>query len=126
MDAKLHCQECQQELGRGRSDRKFCDELCRNAYHNKQKIFESKETKRVRLILNKNRRILRTLLKNEREKVIATERLLRLGYDFDYLTHRKLSATYQYEYTYCFDYGYRVVKEGTLKVVKAFAFREDR
>ena len=125
METAPTCLECKGPLGNGRPDRKFCDENCRNAYHNKQKIFKSKETKKVRLALNKNRRILKNILRKESELVVKRDKLLKQGYEFDYHTHHRISKIKQYEYTFCFDYGYRYVTADSVKVVKAFTYKED-
>ncbi len=121
----LLCPQCKKGMGRGRSDRKFCSQDCRNAYHNEQKVFESKETRKIRLALNKNRKILRRVLKNESELVVKRERLLKLGYEFDYHTHYRTSKVKQYQYVFCFDYGFRDVTAETVKVVKAFTYKEE-
>jgi hypothetical protein len=119
------CPQCKEPMGKGRPDRKFCDADCRNAYHNKQKIFESKETKKIRLALSRNRKILRSILRDESELIVKREKLLKLGFEFEYHTHHRISKVKQYEYTFCFDYGYRDVTTGTVKIVKAFTYKDD-
>ena len=58
---------------------------------------------------------------------ISKERLLKEGFEFGYHTHFKNSKFKGYQYTFCFDYGYRIVdeKKGTYKVVKAFEYKEE-
>lgn len=119
------CLQCQKPMGQGRPDRKFCDADCRNTYHNKQKIFESKETKKIRLALSRNRKILKSILMDESELIVKREKLLKLGFEFEYHTHHRISKVKQYDYTFCFDYGYRTVTPDIFKVVKAFTYKDD-
>lgn len=119
------CPECKEPMGKGRPDRKFCSPDCRNNHHNKQKIFESKETKKIRLTLSRNRKILRSILKDESELTVKRKKLLKQGFEFEYHTHHRISKVKQYEYTFCFDYGYRDVTTDTVKVVKAFTYKDD-
>ena len=77
------------------------------------------------MALNKNRRILKNILRKESELVVKRDKLLKQGYEFDYHTHHRISKIKQYEYTFCFDYGYRYVTADSVKVVKAFTYKED-
>ena len=128
MDAtERNCKQCGQpiNLSVGRKDRLFCNEICKNRYHNEQIYEEQQEVKRIQLILKKNRRILKKMFTRKDRDLIAKERLLKEGYEFDYHTHFVISKTKQYPYTFCFDYGYRKVNEELFKVVKAFSYTED-
>jgi endogenous inhibitor of DNA gyrase (YacG/DUF329 family) len=55
------CKYCDQliDLSKGRRDRQFCDERCKNAYHNKIAFEEEKEAKRINKILKKNRDVIK-------------------------------------------------------------------
>ena len=118
------CKYCDKpiDLSKGRRDRQFCDERCKNAYHNKNAFEEEKEVKRINKILKKNREILKSM--NARKEV-TKERLLKAGFDFTYFTHHKFTIHYHYQYTFCYDYGYRAVKPESYKVVKAFEEKEE-
>jgi predicted nucleic acid-binding Zn ribbon protein len=50
---------------KGRIDKKFCDDYCRNVYNNQLKLDENAFVRQVTTILKKNRRILSELLGNE-------------------------------------------------------------
>jgi endogenous inhibitor of DNA gyrase (YacG/DUF329 family) len=122
------CKYCDQviDLSKGRRDRQFCDERCKNAYHNKIAFEEEKEAKRINKIMKKNREILKTMSTRKDKDEISRERLLKAGFDFTYYTHHKFTIHHNYQYTFCYDYGYRTVKPGSYKVVKAFEEIEEK
>ncbi len=78
------CLECGQVL-RGRSDQKFCSDLCRNAYNNRLNSDTSKQVRRINNILRRNRRILRGLNPDGKRK-IHKSKMTQKGFDFDYFT----------------------------------------
>lgn len=119
------CLECGKALLAGRPDRRFCSEACRTNYHNRQKIYEHAEIKKISNILKHNRRILKRLLGDNKEKLVSQEKLLKQGFEFGYYTHHRKSAVKKYDYTYCFDYGYRASEESCYKIVKAFNEKDD-
>lgn len=125
------CKECGTpiDLSRGRRDRLFCDEQCKNRHHNKMAYEEDRERKRINKILRKNRNILQKMAQRKDSHEISRERLLKAGFDFTYHTHPKKTWHYHYEYTFCYDYGYRPVIRKTqpdvYKVVKAFEEKEE-
>jgi hypothetical protein len=124
------CLECGDPVGKGRIDRKFCSVECKNKYHNKEAYAEKIETARIKKILNKNRKILKKMAARKDAEQIHKERLLKEGFEFDYHTHFKISKVKKYQYTFCFDYGYRELngtyeKKDHYKVVKGFAEKED-
>mgnify|MGYP007017147467 CR=1 FL=1 len=65
----------------GRSGKKFCCDLCRNAYNNKIKNIIN-----INKILRKNRMILKQF-NPEGKTTIRTEYLRKMGFDFKYHTH---------------------------------------
>ena len=70
--------------------------------------------------LKANRRILKKVLGSRKEEIVSRETLEKLGYNFTYHTHHVISMTKNYEYTFCFNYGYRTAEDGKVKVVKSF------
>jgi hypothetical protein len=100
---KRRCLECD-EAFTGRIDKKFCSDQCRNTYNNRLNSDESNQIRNTNRILKKNWRILNDL--NPSGKASATrEKLLRLGFQFSYVT-----GYYQTKkgdvYYYCYDQGY--------------------
>jgi len=125
------CKDCGKpiDLSVGRRDRQFCNETCKNRYHNKQAFEEAKEARRINKILKKNRDILKKMAARKDSGEIPREKLLRAGFDFNYYTHHKVTVHYNHQYTICYDYGYRAIKfkdkPEAYKIVKAFGEKED-
>jgi predicted nucleic acid-binding Zn ribbon protein len=97
------CLHCSSDL-LGRVDKKFCDDQCRNAYHNEHKRNDSAYIKRVNKILIKNRGILMQLNPTDKSKVNRSK-LNALGFDFNYYTNTyttKAGAVYYF----CYEKGY--------------------
>lgn len=121
------CKQCSKLINpeKGRKDRVFCDENCKNKFHNTQTFLEEKEIKRIQLLLKKNRRVLKKMFARPDRDEVKKERLLKAGFDFNYHTHFVTSKIKRNQFIFCFDYGYRTVSEETFKIVKAFDHKED-
>lgn len=93
---------------KGRADKKFCNDYCRNNYNNEQKAKggQSPLVRNINNALLKNRKVLEGILPEGEETAKASkDKLQRLGFQFKYLTHiytTKTGKTYYYYY----DYGY--------------------
>jgi predicted nucleic acid-binding Zn ribbon protein len=80
-----HCRDCGTKL-LGRSDKKFCNDYCRNAYHGKQNRDVSNRMRNINNILRKNRRILLQLIQNNIQTCSNMD-LINLGFKSAYSTH---------------------------------------
>ena len=102
-----NCLACGKAL-KGRVDKKFCDDYCRNNYNNQQKA-KSNYSSMVRNINNallQNRKVLETILPDGEETAKANrDKLQSLGFHFKYHTHIYTTKTGK-AYFYCYDYGY--------------------
>lgn len=77
--------------------------------------------KKVDLVLKKNRRVLKRLFNPKNDKALfEKELLLKQGFEFDYHTHIIITKTYQNEFTFCYDYGYRPVEKNRYQIIKSF------
>src|SRR4051812_37200478 len=115
---KVYCLHCGEAI-RGRSDKKYCDDLCRNAMNNKIKTETHHALKGIELALKKNRKVIKELLGKEQMKVIAKDKLLKKGFDERYHTHHFTSKQGN-EYTFCYDYGFRKIADEEYNIVRAF------
>ena len=97
------CLDCGQPI-KGRSDKKFCSDLCRNNYHNRMNRGDEKFIRNVQNILRRNRRILGELIMEEFEKVHRDELIAR-GFNFTFHTHSYTTKKGE-TYCFCFDQGY--------------------
>lgn len=113
------CLACEKKL-RGRIDKKFCDDYCRNNYNNQQRAIDSQYDKSIIAILKKNKQILASLLKEEDMVKTTRERLLTKGFQFKYHTHHYENKKGNV-YVFCFEYGYLPLDNDWFLVVKRMA-----
>ena len=109
------CLECGAPV-KGRADKKFCDDACRNAYNNRQNSDANNYVRNVHYLLRKNRRILEELNPEGTSKV-HRRRLVEKGFDFDY--HTSIYTTKAgANYFFCYEYGYLELDEEMMALVK--------
>lgn len=114
---KKECLECGKIL-KGRIDKKFCDDYCRNNYNNKLNSDQHKIIRNINNILRKNRRILEELLPSTEDMVKVTlQKLQELQFNFQYCTH--IYTTQKgVQYTFCYEYGYLKLDQDKFLIVK--------
>lgn len=111
------CKECEEVL-RGRTDKRFCNDGCRNAYNNRENSKDSDILKKINNQLRKNRKILRTLLAEEKMLKTNKSKLLAEGFSLKYHTHRIITLKGQ-EYIFCYEYGYLDLGNDYILIVKS-------
>lgn len=117
MPEKRTCQCCGDTI-RGRSDKRFCDDTCRNRFHNRINSEEDHFIRQVNSILKKNRRILRSIWPGSVEFMNCDRHdLVRLGFRFGYHTHSCRSSKGQ-PYHFCYEFGYTQLREEQMVVVR--------
>jgi predicted nucleic acid-binding Zn ribbon protein len=103
---------------RGRSDKKFCDDYCRNSFNNRLKADNNNFIRNINNALRKNRRILEGLLPEKEELYKTTkERLLNKSFQFRYVTHTYTNKKGN-TYFFCYDYGYLPLDNDWYLIVK--------
>ena len=111
------CLQCAKVL-RGRSDKKFCDDYCRNNYNNALKAQSNNYVRNVNNALLRNRRILESLLPTGEEmSKIARQKLLTAGFQFKYLTHTYTNKKGN-TYFFCYDFGYLPLENDWFLIVR--------
>lgn len=117
MQTSKNCLYCDKALN-GRSDKKFCTDHCRNAWNNQLKGPVNNLMRSINNALGKNRRILESLLPDTKESSRTNrQKLLQLGFQFQYLTHTHTTRAGK-TYYYCYDYGYLSLDKDWFLVVK--------
>jgi predicted nucleic acid-binding Zn ribbon protein len=115
---KRLCAHCGEKI-RGRSDKKFCDDRCRNQYHNseKKRPVLSELARQIQRQLLKNRRILLGCIKDRRRCVVDRDRLLRQGFSFNLITRRspRLGGGVQYG---CYELVYRLRADQRVEIIR--------
>lgn len=113
---KRFCQSCSQIL-QGRTDKKFCDEGCRNNFNNQQNSIQNKEIRIINRVLKRNRVILLALLpEGKQQRIVRMESLLLEGFNFRYMTHQGVASDGQ-PYQICYDVGLILLKNREYQIV---------
>jgi len=97
------CLDCGDVL-KGRADKKFCSDQCRNNYNNKLNKDANSFVRNVHLLLRRNRRILADLYEEERSRV-HRDALFALGFNFNFFTHT-IETSNGDLFRYCYEYGF--------------------
>lgn len=112
-----NCILCNKKV-RGRTDKKFCDDLCRNNYNNRLKATDNNLVRNINNALGKNRRILESLFSKEEKLIrIRADKLIHNGFHFEYFTHQSFNKKGN-RYFFCYDYGYLPMNNGWYLIVK--------
>ena len=98
----------------GRTDRRFCSDVFRSAYHNKKRQQSDPEIIRINKMLEQNFEILQNSLGEGKSVSFARETMLRRGFIFDYYTQANA------EYKFCYTYGYTPKNGKYILIVKGF------
>jgi len=96
------CKQCGKQLS-GRSDKKFCDAYCRNAFNNQHKAQDEQFIQFVNAKIRRNRRILKDLCRVG--KVTVRKDILdQMGYDYRYFSSifKTKGGIYYLVYDYAF------------------------
>jgi hypothetical protein len=111
------CLTCSKPI-KGRTDKKYCDDYCRNSYNNLMHSNCNSYTRHINCLLQKNRRILASILpETSSHTKTSYQELLERGFLFKYCTHQVLNKKGN-AYHYCYDYGYWAISELTYMVVR--------
>jgi hypothetical protein len=109
------CLECK-EIIKGRSDKKFCSDYCRNAYNNRVNKDSKNLIRNTNNRLRKNYKILTELNSSGKTKVPRTK-LLNSNFDFNLFTtiYTTKAGTIYY---YVYDQGYLPLENDYFLLVK--------
>lgn len=110
------CLECG-EIIKGRVDKKYCSDYCRNAYNNKLNKDSKNLVRNINNRLRKNYRVLDSFTLKDGKTRTTKTRLMDKGFDFDYITNlytTKKGTTYYFVY----DLGYLPLDNDYYMIVK--------
>ncbi len=111
------CTFCSKPL-RGRSDKKFCDDYCRNNYNNQLKSKSNNQVRNINNALLKNRRILLEIFPGGEEMVkVSKDKLIEKGFQFKYMTHQYTNKKGNV-YFFCYETGYLPLENDWYLIVK--------
>jgi len=113
-----NCLYCSKEV-KGRKDKKFCNDGCRNSFHNDLNSPTNEIVNPVFNILKKNRSvILDFLMKNN--LLVTREELLQAGFIFKYQT--EFRSFNDQDYIFYFDVGIEDDRKGVCRLFYAKEF----
>ena len=111
------CLDCKKPV-KGRTDKKFCNDFCRNNYNNLLKSHTNNLVRNINNALGKNRRILESCFTGEEEMAKTTlEKLLEKGFLFKYITHTYTNKKGNM-YFFVYDLGYLPLENDWYLIVK--------
>ncbi len=110
------CLECGETI-RGRTDKKFCADYCRNAYNNKLNKDSRNLVRNINNRLRKNYRILESFVLDGGKAKTSKTRLLDMGFHFEHITN--LYTTKKgHTYFFVYDLGYLPLGNDCYIIVK--------
>ena len=111
------CLSCQRSL-HGRSDKKFCNDYCRNTHNNHLNSDSNNYVRNINHSLRKNRRILQALFVSKHQITQSTKQFLHSkGFAFNYFTHTQTNKKGN-TYCFCYEYGIMILKGDRVVVVR--------
>ncbi len=110
------CLACNKPV-KGRSDKKFCNDYCRNIFNNRLKNEENNYIRQITVTLKKNRRILEDLLRGDSMVKLSKDKLTNKGFHFSYHTHQYINQKGGIYY-FCFEYGFLQLDANRYLIVK--------
>jgi predicted nucleic acid-binding Zn ribbon protein len=111
-----HCLNCDKAL-KGRTDKKFCDDYCRNNYNNQLKASKNNLVRNINNALGRNRRILESFFAEEEIAKTHKDKLIEKGFQFKYMTHTYTNKKGNV-YFFCYDLGYMPLENDWYLLVK--------
>jgi predicted nucleic acid-binding Zn ribbon protein len=110
------CMECGDPI-RGRADKKFCADYCRNAFHNKRNRDSKNLVRNINNRLRRNYRILDSFAPKQSKARVAKNLLLDRGFHFDHITSLYTTKKGQ-TYFFVYDLGYLPLENNYYIIVK--------
>ncbi len=112
------CISCNKGL-HGRTDKKFCNDQCRNAHNNRVNSVENNYVRNIDHRLRRNRRILQNLLAAKQAIKTNLSALSNDGFVFAYCTHTYTSRT-GHVYYFCYEFGYMKLSNGRVQIIRKY------
>ena len=108
------CLHCSSPI-KGRADKKFCSDYCRNAYHNVRNRNSDAIIRQINYVLKKNRRILAKYNTMGQLKIRRSV-LRREGFDFDRITSLGINSDGITCY-FCYEMGYMFLDDESVALL---------
>lgn len=113
---KKQCLFCNKKIS-GRTDKKFCNDYCRNVYNNQVNGFSNNTIRNINNIMGKNRRILNAYVKDGEMARIKKDEIVSEGFRFKYFTNIQETKTGATLFC-CYDVGYICLDEENVLITR--------
>ncbi|MEA3445762.1 MAG: hypothetical protein U9R19_13665 [Bacteroidota bacterium] len=110
----MGCKYCGNEM-KGRTDKIFCDNQCRSAFHNSMSNNKEEFVRLINKKLRKNRMILK-FTSPQGKTTVRREFLGDKGFDFNYFTNIYKTQSGN-SYYMCYDYGCMYLPEDKVLII---------
>jgi hypothetical protein len=110
------CRYCGKPV-RGRSDKLFCDVICKNAFHNVAHQQERRDVHQIDRILKHNRKVLKEVLGDRLKVQVPRAALIQQGLQFEFHTHQQKHAGDK-QLICCYEYGYICLDQERTLIVR--------
>lgn len=112
------CPNCSRPVS-GRIDKKFCSDECRTMFNNRVYRKRYAGLKHINRILRHNRAVIESLYDEGIHKT-SPARLLKLGFDFSYMTSMNECPESESGYKIgCYEYTYFIASDGSVNIDRA-------
>ncbi len=108
------CKNCQHPLT-GRTDKQFCNDYCRNNYHNARNQQDNNLTRNITAVIRRNRSKLKGLV-NKQITTLNKADLDIADFNWNYHTHCQTNSKGLVT-TYCFDFGFQILPNNKIKII---------
>jgi hypothetical protein len=113
----MKCKICN-KLVKGRSDKKFCSQRCKNYYHVNLRKVTAIAVKDIDTILHRNRSILLEVLgKNSLQKKVPRIIFEKKKFNFKYNTHSHVNS-HQKTFYWVYDFGWMSFSDDEVLIVR--------
>lgn len=109
------CLFCGRDIN-GRSDKKYCDDICRNNYNYQRNRNDNTIIRETNRSLLHNRKILDLLCENEKN-IVKRQLLVDSGFDFSFMTGIYKTKRNR-EYVLVYDYAYKSAGNDEVLVIR--------
>lgn len=113
---KRACTACGKII-RGRTDKRFCNDHCRNTYNNNLRAPENAYIRSITLSIRKNRSILQMVLGKKKNRHVNRAQLIEQGFRFRYHTHLE-NLSKGNDIVCCYDVGYQTIEQDKILVLR--------
>lgn len=114
---KKTCLNCAKPLVTGRTDKKYCNDTCKNEYSNKLNSAVNNLVRNTNNALGKNRRILEKLIAGQPNNKVTKLAFLMEGFQFQFHTQTSVNSKGN-TYFFCYDYGYMQLEDNLFLIIR--------